>query len=122
MRLQRCRGRLSIDANAGSELAKDVRRRASTSGPLQFDGQSQRDMPNGPRHIQRDLLRGLWRDDDGRRNSLSQNIEESFGVKPSDLPGAVALETVPGDVSDRNCPWPRPVLGLFWSSSRSLPA
>ena len=47
---------------------------------------------------------GLWRDDDGRRNSLSQNIEESFGVKPSDLPGAVALETVPGDVSDRNCP------------------
>ena len=50
---------------------------------------------------------GLWRDDDGRRNSLSQNIEESFGVKPSDLPGAVALETVPGDVSDRNCPWPR---------------
>ena len=64
---------------------------------------------------------GLWRDGDGRRNSLSQNIEESFGVKPSDLPGAVALETVPGDVSDRNCPWPRPLLGLFSSSSRSLP-
>ena len=55
---------------------------------------------------------GLWRDDDGRRNSLSQNIEESFGVKPSDLPGAVALETVPGDVSDRNC--------FSASSSRSL--
>lgn len=64
---------------------------------------------------------GLWRDDDGRRNSLSQNIEESFGVKPSDLPGAVALETVPGDVSDRNCPWPRPLLSIFSSSSRSLP-
>ena len=48
---------------------------------------------------------GLWRDDDGRRNSISQNIEESFGVKPSDLPGAVALETVPGDVSDRSCAW-----------------
>ena len=46
----------SIDADAGSELPKTCD--GALLHPVLWlpDGQSQRDMPNGPRHIQRDLF------------------------------------------------------------------